>query len=130
MSVDLPHRLVVESDIAADFTRRLVILPYTYVYLWVTVEALDGTPSAATFDLKVQATDPISDDGPDTYAWVDIPGAAITQITDATSLPSTQVIVLGPEQLCSPHMQLTCDVSFTGGSSPTWATTISWVGRL
>ena len=130
MAVELVQRFEVQSAVAASFTRRLSVNTYDYVYVWVTIEALVGSPTTATFDLNVQAADPIQEDGPSTAPWVDIPGSAIAQLNQASSLPSSQCIVLGPEQLVSNNMRLNCAVAFSGGTSPGWTTTITLVPRL
>lgn len=128
MIADLPHRILQDHTLSTSFTRRLILPAYDYVHLWLTVEGLNGAPTAATLDAKVQATDPIHNDGVD-GEWIDVAGASIEQVTQDSPQPRSQVITLDPESLSSPYMRVVVAPSFTGGSSPAWVCSLSYVGR-
>jgi hypothetical protein len=126
---EMPHRIWMDHTVTTGtFTRRLVLPAYDYVHLWLTVEALNGSPDTASLTGKIQATDPIHNDGV-TGEWIDIDGAAFTEVTHATSLTSSQVITLEPADLCSTYMRVSMTAAFSGGSSPSFTASLGYVAR-
>lgn len=129
MIAEMPHRILQDHTFTAGtFTRRLILPSYDYVHLWLTVEALNGSPTTASLTGKVQVTDPIHRDGV-TGKWLDVAGAAFTEVTEATTLTDSQVITLGPSDLSSPYMQVELTAAFTGGTSPSFTTTLTYIAR-
>lgn len=98
---------------------------YKKVFLKVKISALNGTPTTATFDLKIRTK--ISREDTD---WFDISGKAIPQVTGSSSLPLTYVIHLTDKHLFSENIEIDYDIAFSGGSSPSWSVDMEWTGEV
>lgn len=103
--VDLPHVIRNGATITADFNANLHLLAYDYVFIWIKAPSSGG--AAKTLDMKVQEAIPRAA----ATAWVDIANKAITQLTDASVYPATQVIVLTAADIRSEKMRLVVDVN-------------------
>lgn len=113
------------QPLTASVNVPVVWYAYRDVDLWVGVTALGGAPTAATIDVKIQHKHPREGSN-----WLDISSKAITQVTEATSLPSNQFIHLDETDLNSEDMRIVVTIAFTGGSSPSWTVDMSAVLRL
>jgi len=71
--------------------------------------AVTGTPTAQTYDLKLQE----SADG--STGWTDIAGAAIAQIAAANTEAEVNVNLAGAKR----YIRVVGTVTFTGGTTPT-----------
>lgn len=124
MPVEQPHIIFNQRNQSGNMSRRLQLACYTAVDVYVYVTALNGAPSAASLDFKLQRKFPNS--GSD---WIDISGKAITTVTEATSLNNTQVISLAAADLNLAEMRWSITVSFTGGTNPSWTMNVAYVAR-
>jgi hypothetical protein len=123
--VTLPSPLIRSGDLASTQARKLHLLAYKQVELWIQVTALNGSPLSPTLDAKIQHKQPFEG-----THWIDISGKSITQVTTATTLPSSQIISLASSDIKSGDMRLVITPSFTSGTSPSWTVNINWLGKL
>lgn len=72
--------------------------------------AATGSPTAQTFDLKLQES------STGTSGWTDVTGAAITQVAADNGYGSVNVNLRGVKQ----YIRAVHTVALTGGSSPAW----------
>lgn len=72
------------------------------------VGAASGSPSAQTYDLKIQ------DSADGSTGWADVSGAALTQITADNTLGTKDVDLSAVKR----YVRLVRVVGFTGGTSP------------
>ena len=122
--VDLPHAIYNDASVSASRRRRLSIQAYDYVDIWVQVVALNGSPTLASFDVRLEHKIP-REGG----QWLDAGGKSISPVTEASPLPSTQVISLAPADVKSEDISLAIDVTFAGGVSPSWSVNLYYQGR-
>ena len=123
MTIQPPMVIFNGQPVTADVDLEIPLYAYKDVDLWVTVTALNGTPSNETFDLKFTRKHPREGTN-----WLDISGKAITQVTQGTSLPSTQFIHLDETDLNSEDLRMEIDVAFTGSTQ--WTVDITAILRL